>query len=413
MAALAHEAHRVTLLGVLLGEDAIEPHPLALVGADGLRLFLNPTDEPGAACRELGAERGGVRSSAIRGFVGISETYFPIRDFASVFCARPDALRKVESETVEGSAALGPLLDALVVPPPRLERILVVGYSPALPWLLRGIARSVPAIDVRVVLAVSSGEDVKLERWLDSLRYGLEAPASDGETLELPRGGRVTVSTYVGPDRTGFADDVLGEHGADAVVFLSDADAPDADARVSLQALKLVRAACRSGHLETRRRLHLLVELGSMHRGELLRRDLEAIAQGSLELEITRVSTEELKSYFMVQGAIVPGILGLYESLLGEPGQSLALLAVESSDAAPRRYGELREALGGLGCVPIALRLADGSLVTNPRADASYSPRDLRAIFGVADVDALAARLAGRRAAVAEQEKAEPAPTAA
>jgi hypothetical protein len=290
-----------------------------------------------------------------------------------------------------------------------LHRVLVIGYGPALPWLVRGLAEFVPGVEVRIVLAVSSGEESKLGRWLDALRYGLDAPGlAAGSTWRSPGGAAVTVSLYEGPDRTGFAEDAL-EHGADAVVFLSDADTSDPDARVALQALKLVRAATRAGYLEGRP-LHLLVELAAAHRGESLRRDLALVAGAAVDLRVTRVSTEELKSYFMVQGALVPGVVELYESLLAAPGQELVCLPVRSPDTTAIPFGAIRAALTAKRCLPIAIELRDGRLESNPRHDRQVRPAELASIYCIANAEALACDAGGSESA---EERAAPATTAA
>lgn len=392
LAAYAHEAHGVTLIGALLGMGPREQHPLGLVGADGLEVWVNPADDPPAACHSLGAKPGKLPPDTIRGFIGISDNYFPIRDFASSFSRRRPALGGGRSS---GSAAqiADRLATGLAPRPSPLRRVLVVGYGPALPWLVRGLARFVPGVEVRIVLAVSSGEDEKLGRWLDALRYGLESPdLVAGATLRTPGGAVVTVSLYEGPDRTGFAEDALGEHGDDAVVFLSDADAPEPDARVALQALKLVRAASRSGLLQSRP-MHLLVELSAAHRGDALRRDLALAAGPGADLRVTRVSTEEIRSYFMVQGALVPGVIEVYESLLGVPGQELVRLPVDSDDTNPIPYGVLREALAARRCLPIALERRNGEVETNPRHDARIRPSELAAVLCIADAEALRRRV--------------------
>ncbi len=391
LAAHAHARHRVTLLGVLLGTEPVPPHPLGLVGADGLVLWLNPTDHPPLPCHVLGAKRGEIPVSSIRGFVGIAENYFPIRDFALEFeraGTPPD--RGTVAATTPASAER--LVAALAPRSSPLRRVLVVGYGPALPWLVRGLARFVTGVEVRIVLAVSSGQDAKLERWLDALRYGLEIPGlAAGVSRSIPGGGTLTVSTYEGPDRTGFAENALDAHGADAVVFLSDADAPDPDARVALQALKLVRAAGRAGHLEGRP-MHLLVELEAAHRGESLRRELVTVAGPGADLRVTRVSTEEIRSYFMVQGALVPGVIEVYESLLGAPGQELVRLPVESRDDAEIPFAAIRDALVARRCLPIAIEWRDGSLEANPRHDRRVRPSAVTALVCLAKPARFAAK---------------------
>ena len=374
----AHERHRVTLLGVFLG-DRIARLERDLVPVDRLDAWVNPTDP---ASIEGAEALDRIPVSRLQGVFGICDTYVPLRGAARAMLeARVDP-----AETREGHAILD-AIDRGV--DPTMKRIVVVGWGSALPALVDALAHFVPGVHLHVVLGTMPPE---AGRWLR--RLGARAPDADGEgqDAELEGQGRLSVERC---HRDELAELAAGAaSGADAAIFLADLEASDSDATVSMRVLRFAkaldpqaaRARTSTGRVAP---LRLLVELDSRRRGAQLEGHL-AITQARCASELVLVSTEQIKNYFMVHSAFVPGITAIYERLLGSRGQEVVRLPVRPAKkpGATFTFGGLRDALAERHAIPIAL-LVDGALVVNPPHDRRFERRALEAIYAVADMDAL------------------------
>lgn len=422
-----HAADRgLALLGVFLAADPARTNERGLVDTENLVVVWNPFGDLPPEARALGAEPGCAPAGVLRGFIGVSETYVHFRDFARdvVFGRIPvgvDASNPHGSEvatdaaprlagtdgaevgqgapkteeaerppTTEAATVARVVEAASALPVAReshaVERILVVGYSHALPVLLQSVGRRAPESQLHVVLAVPPGDGELLRSRLESLGHGLglsSGPVVPGTPVRLATGGTVLVQAYEGPDRSGFAARCAAGLELDAAVFLSDPEAPDRDARTVLQVLKFCRALDRRSVCHGKP-FRLFVEIRELHRGAGLDRHVRACAPALRGAQVTLVATDLVKNYFMVQGAFVPGVLRLYEALLGGHGQDLVRYVPHAAAPMPSTYGELRARLEAAGVLVVALEHADGEVEVVPPIDRRLSASTLRAVFGIA-----------------------------
>ncbi len=383
----AQERHHVTLLGVFLG-DRIDRKQRDLIPVDLLDAWVNPL----AAAEAEGASAAGrIPVERLQGIFGIADTYVPLR--ASGREVLESDLGAPTSGDLHAAKAVVDSIDREVDPP--MERIVVVGYGHALPALVDALAHFVPGVSVHVVLC---GDSPDAARWLRKCgipKAGGRCAIEGGGTLAIERCERDELSE-VAAERAAVAD---------AAVFLADAGATDSDATVSMRVLRFANALRRGSEKTTeielwpddRERaqdrtampLRLLVELDSRHRGAQLEGHLGG-GMSQAETELVLVSTDQIKNYFMVHSAFVPGVTSIYERLLGSRGQEIVRLPVawlpDSHESFT--FGGLRAALAGRGCIPIALSL-DGELLVNPPCARPLKRADLEAIYAVADMDSL------------------------
>jgi hypothetical protein len=139
----------------------------------------------------------------------------------------------------------------------------------------------------------------------------------------------------------------------------------------------------------------MLVELESLERGERLRSQVDAqtcgLADGQLRL--TLVSTDQIRNYFMVHSAFVPGVTEVYDRLLGSRDQEIVRLDVPGGwTAAPMRFRELVAALGPREAIPIAVEFASGTVRANPKPHETFDASQVRAVIAIAESDQLADR---------------------
>ncbi|HRI71230.1 MAG TPA: hypothetical protein PK156_43655, partial [Polyangium sp.] len=226
-----------------------------------------------------------------------------------------------------------------------------------------------------------------------------------GITLPLEHDGKVTVYTHQGQDLASFAVECT-QRGAPvgAVVFLSEPDAIDRDARTTMRLLRFAQA------LEKRTvrradKLHILAEFASVQKGEHVRRllDPERCGFASVDdLRLTLVSTERIKNYFMVHSAFVPGVTGLYDEILGEDGQEIVRLDLDKHLAKTLdlqvTFNQIREVLAKRQVLPIALEIHSEpnghpqkpktqsvEIVLNPDPERLFPVSVIRAIYAIAE----------------------------
>ncbi|EYF04683.1 hypothetical protein [Chondromyces apiculatus] len=439
MAREAYRARGVILTGIFLGEE--EPHRAlgGLPRVEGLVQWLNPlrTPVPGSPVARFGARAGRIPARKLRGLIGVSAGYAPLRRYGRDLVMGRGMARAEKGEGREeqgereaevgsaGDTAFGSeesrsvarWARGLALTTGAASRVLVVGYSATLPALLHELARFVPGVEVILVLGERGDERMPLGERLGSLGLGLDPaqapPGAEGATAALPHGGRATVYTQTGHDLTSFAvQAVAGSGPLSAAVFLREPEAVDGDARTALRLLRFVRAL-EHRELAPGERLHLVVEFDSVAKGEHIRRLVDAHRcgfDGPEGLRVTLISTERIKNYFMVHSAFVPGVTSLYDEILGEEGQEIVRLDPAREDLAGTPagarlgFGGLLEALAPRGLIPVALEHEDGRVMLNPPPQLAFSLRQIRAVFALAEIQELeppeVAALRARSAAV-------------
>ncbi|WP_104985072.1 hypothetical protein [Sorangium cellulosum] len=382
----------VILAGVFLGDHVPRRREGELVPMEGLAPWLNPALDPpeGSPARALGARAGRVPAARLRGLIGVTATYTPLRRYGRELLMGRGVAAAAEAEPGEAARAWA---GRLSLRRGHLRRVLIVGYSAALPSLLHALGQFVPGIEVTLVLGERGDERMPLPERLASLGLALAPdgppPGQEGAALALPRGGRATVYTQRGQDLASLAVRCAGRGAPPgAAVFLSEPEGLDRDARTAMRLIRFARAL-ESRELAHGGRLHVLAEFSSVAKGEHVRRLLDAGKCGFAgpdRLRLSLVSTERIKNYFMVHSAFVPGVTALYEELLGEGGQDLVRL-----DAPPRaqaagalRFDELRGALELRGAIPMALELDDGAVLLNPEPGAAFPAARIRAVYALA-----------------------------
>ncbi|WP_437732126.1 hypothetical protein [Sorangium sp. So ce1335] len=413
MARAAH-AQGVILAGVFLGDAVPERREGELVPVDGLVQWLNPLLDPpeGSPAWALGARAGRVPARRLRGLIGVSATYAPLRRYGRELLMGRGVAAAADARAAGGSAAAGgseaarAWTEAWAATLSRrrshLDRVLVVGYSPALPSLLHALAQFVPGVDVTLVLGERGDERMPLADRLASLGMTLgpdgPPPGTDGASLSLPRGGRATVFTQRGHDLASLAVRCAARGAPpSAAVFLSEPEGLDRDARTAMRLIRFARAL-ESRELAHGGRLHVLAEFSSVAKGEHVRSLLDAGRCGFAgpdRLRLSLVSTERIKNYFMVHSAFVPGVTTLYEELLGDGGQDLLRIEARPPGAAERAYGAmgfdaLRAALEPRGALPVALELDDGAVLLNPEPGSALPAARIRAVYALARSEDLA-----------------------
>jgi len=208
----------------------------------------------------------------------------------------------------------------------------------------------------------------------------------------------MTVFTHEGPDTAAFAGHVLRRTGSvEAAVFLAEPDAVDRDARTAMRVLRFARAL-HDGDVPRGERLHLVAEFVSIERGVRIEDHLRAHRCGfddARAMRVTLLSTEQIKNYFMVHSAFVPGVTAIYDEILAERGQEIVRIDLPGADApdpdARISLEDLHAALRDRGCIPIAVELADGRVLLNPGPRETFRAADLAGTFAVADTAHLAA----------------------
>jgi hypothetical protein len=154
-------------------------------------------------------------------------------------------------------------------------------------------------------------------------------PGELGRQQTLGSAGKLWLFTTDRPGLADFALKCLRTYGAvDAVVFLSEPEAIDRDARTALRLMRFARGL-EQGHAPRGERLHVVAEFMSLAQGRTVQQHVRRGQCGydeASKLRLTLVSTELIRNYFMVHSAFVPGVTALYEELLSEEGQELVRL---------------------------------------------------------------------------------------
>lgn len=390
--------HRVELIGVLLGPPGARVVSASgAVQTDDLVAWMNPTDRPERdEAVQLGGTAGQVPVATLRGLIGLSETYTEIRSFARSLVRRP--LPVPESTTVAGDVARR-VARELVHDDGGIDRLLVVGLSPALPSMVTELLRFRRSAEV-VLLVPGELEEDELDerlrpiplRWTERTgdldEDGLSVPGRDWGSIRVFRArgsslGRAAVELA----------DRLGE--LDAAVYLSESRAVDPDARTSLRVLRLAQ------HLTERpagctRRISLVVEMRSEDKAEVLHVDIAKIGPAvARHVRLTTLSTERIKSFFMVHSAFVPAVIEIYDELLSEHGNEFLRFDWPGGEGHVV-YAELVRALHDRRVVPLGIELDGGRVVVGPEPRSEIDLSRLTGVFAIGD----GAQDAERRAAL-------------
>jgi hypothetical protein len=399
MARAAYRAYQVVLTGVFLGEAGAPRRELRTGRPDPVPLvqWLNPGSEPCGDPRvvELGGEQGKIPLKTLRGFIGVAESYLPMRRYAHAFLGKRRNARSSE-DAIDNAAAR--VVDSMRLARGVPKRILIVGYSPALRALLDGLVRFVPNADIVVVMGARGDEVLPLPWRLEALGIGLtheeEPPGHAGRQLSLGHGNaHAWIFTHEGPDLAGFAEECVRLTGpVDAAVFLSEPQAVDRDARTAMRLLRFARGL-ETGRVPHGERLHVLAEFTSLGKGERVQEHLDSKKCGFPDescMRVTVVSTEEIKNYFMVHSSFVPGVTALYEELLSDVGQEIVRLDVgEVAGKDAISFAELSEAMRPRDALPIAVELDDGRVLLNPPAKERFRLGRITAVYAIADAQKL------------------------
>ncbi|MGK4002117.1 hypothetical protein WMF31_05800 [Sorangium sp. So ce1036] len=391
MARAAHR-NRVILTGVFLGDEVPRRGKGELVSVEGLVPWVNPLLDPpeGSPAWALGARADRVPARRLRGLIGVTPTYAPLRRHGrELLMGRGIAAAEAPAGPSDAARAWAA---RLCLRRGHLGRVLIVGYSTALPALLHALAQFVPGIEVTLVLGERGDERMPLPERLASLgfRFAPDSPppGAEGATVPLVRGGSATVYTQRGHDLASLAVRCAARGAPpSAAVFLSEPEGLDRDARTALRLIRFARAL-ESRELLHGGRLHVLAEFTSVAKGEHVRSLLDAGRCGFAgpdRLRLSLVSTERIKNYFMVHSAFVPGVTSLYEELLGAGGQEF--LRIEAQEAAQAGgalgFEDLRAALELRGAIPVALELDGGAVLLNPGPEPMPAAQ-IRAVYAVA-----------------------------
>lgn len=387
----AYRKHGVILVGAFLGE----PNPKTesgFVPVETYARWLNPKDPhiKDERVKTLGGKIGMIPTKTLTGLIGICATYAPIHRYSLDLIMGKGFWPVLKRKTELGEGIVERLKGAVRVHHQH-RRVLIVGFSEALPTLLKEIARSMPGVKIVLVLGERGDERKSLDQRLSILGLSADRFAMAKEGMKTVLEGGAVLLTFIqkGQNLSAFAAECVAEIGAvDAAVFVSEPEAADRDARTTMRVLRFVQALERN-EVPKGERLQLLAEFVSEAKGEQVRRFVDAKKcgfAGADRLRLTIVCTERIKNYFMVHSAFVPGVTALYGELLGEGGQSIERLEVPSLEEVPGgSFGflDLIEIFGERGQIPVALEMKDGSLNLNPAPQARFRLNEISAIFAL------------------------------
>lgn len=368
----AWEAHHVVLFGAFLGDKSHS------VSAEKLIPLVNPLAAPeDERLARLGAVAGGVPAAALRGLIGLSPTYGEVRSAA---------MEILDGAVFDTPAEVGPIPEMpLALDDGDVQHVLVFGHNEALPSMLRELLFF--AQGIRIVVVTTDGEGLT-RRIAELPALERTQPAPDLHELRAENDGRVQVVTLASlevPEAVAHPI-VRGGGPYDAIVFLSDPEASDPDARTSMRVLQL-SSRIERGDVPVAERLHVLIEVASPSKGTLVAPRLERLRKGRTQLRTTLVSTQVLKNYFMVHSAFVPGLPAVYEELLNAHGQEFIRLRVTQKwPARPVYFRELLRRLARHRLTPLAVELRDGTLAISPHPDdPPFDGAEITAIYAVGD----------------------------
>jgi hypothetical protein len=385
----------VVVIGLYMGADHATKNARGVVEMDDLVRWLNPADDvTNDGLVALGAKRGLIPTRALRGLIGIAESYLPLRHLAAdVVGTSPSTMTAATSTTATADAdASVHVAKAIGAPPLGPKRVALIGTSDSLPSLLRELSLFVPGVDVVAFMSSRSGEKAALARRLEALKAGFVSgdtlPGERGRQLSLPKGGTLTVFTHDAPDLARFAADRLQSlPPVEAAVFLCEADGTDKDARTAMRVLRFIRLL-ESGTIPRGDKLHLVAEFISIDKGHYLQHHVDVRKCGfssADDLRLTLIAKETIKSYFMVHASFVPGVADIYDELLEERGQDIVRFTWTSAPGTTVAFSAIAAELRGRGAVAIAVeRKSDRSVVIGTD-DVVFDGGDIAGIYAVGE----------------------------
>lgn len=344
-----HEKHGVTLVGAFVADELAQRRDHELVSVSHLESVMNP--------HAPGSEHT-VRADRLQGVFGLAPTYLPLRRAARSLWTATE-LESVQADDRRCADVVFGSQDLYDGP----SRVLIVGQNQSIDALVMALAKFVPG--VRVHLLVKDGDATRL-RLEGELEGEGHCKVREAEDLALAASQAIVDST-------------------EALVFLASRDAAprDLDATTELRVLRFVRAFLGSEKSERATPLTMLVEVDELRRGQTLKANVERLSNG--RIEVTPVSTSEITNYFLVHSAFVPGVMGLYEQLLGERGADLGFVSANATDAAGEvSAAAIRDHLMDRGCVFLGVKVGD-EVRLNPQANERFAASKLRGAFVVAD----------------------------
>jgi hypothetical protein len=392
LAQAAYERHHVLLVGAWLGDEPVRRGPFERISADGLELVLNP----------LANHQKTLPVARVRGFLGIAEAFLPFREaFLALQHSAPTAPYTppaspfsgpgfpAEKQGASDEGLPKDTLDSACGP----RRLLVVGDSAGLPTLLDELARYRSGLEVLLVVDENAWKRSPLRRVVGSRVVELNG-VGHAVLMPLEQGGRLQVVVGEGAELASASVDAVRRFGViEAAVFLSELDAVDRDARTAVRILRFARAL-EASEVPRGSSLHMLAEFVSLERGERIKAHVTAHrcgfpGQGSFRL--TLVSTQQIKNYFMVHSAFVPGVSRVYQALLGAGGQELVRFPLSLSMPGQLGLADFFAPFWARGALPVALELRGGEVLLNPPPHARFAAEAIAAVHLIARRDAAGA----------------------
>jgi hypothetical protein len=378
----AYCAHHVIPLGVIVGNGEWTNDVRRLT------FWLNPLEQPSPEATPFGAQADGVPLTALRGLVAVAPEYAALRRAARSLAAAPGSQCDRACRTTGPPPTLSASLSQEML---ALRRVLVLGDNEVLPAMLENTADFVG--DLEFVVVVPSAQ--RLTRVAAELarRTGQPLPHAGQEySFSLPRRGRVHLCC-ASPDMltAGLEHPWVQAHPLDAVVLLADLEEKDPDAQSALMLLRLLQLV--SEHkLQVGPWFRVVAEALSGPKGELLERRL---SQDS-PVPVRVIPTHQMRAYFLVHSAYVPGSDQVHFELLSPWDQDLCQLTVAPNESSDREltFLELIEALSHQSppVIPFAVRLApshpQAGLVLNPAPQESrlrFRPSQVEAVYAVGE----------------------------
>lgn len=376
-----HLDHSIIYLGVLLGDGS------RTTDVGQMTVWLNPLEEPPEPARQLGGCRGRIPLRSLRGVIAVAQEYQTVRRAAI-------SLLRTGSNQLETSC--GPetqLSPSLCHDMTELRRVLVLGDGELLPGMVENTAAFVPGVEFIVVVPTAERAHQLAAEF--RRRSWPEGTISDQAiTFPLAQSGRLQLFSAAG-DLLGDAltHPLLDHAPLDVVVLIADRQEVDPDAGTALTLLRLLELH-RDGCLFTSARFRVVAEVLSAPKGELLERRLGLKSSAPVRL----VPTQQMRSYFLVHSAYVPGLDRIHLELLTPRRQDFCQLQLSSEPREELSFDELLTQMASASppVIVFALKLADDheqpGLVLNPEAGDSkikFYPSQVEALYAVGETEHL------------------------
>jgi hypothetical protein len=360
-----------------------------------LVVWLNPLEEPPEEAVALGARKGHAPCGSLRGLIAIAPEYATLRLAARESLCNgvpPDATGTCEPAGAGFRARLCRDMD-------ELRRVLVLGVNEHLPTILENTSDFVEGVEIEVVL-----NEPHVLPLCDELRRRLSTPGEDvigGVRFSLRRGGHATVVA----SRVDLLADALEREAAqerplDAVLLLADHRETDPDASTTLTLLRLIE------HLRDRKerlspRFRIVAEVLSAPKGDLLERRL---SQGT-PWPVRVIPTRQMRAYYLVHSAYVPGSDLIHLELVNPSGQDLCQLRLDlEGEDVELDFRTLIDRLSRQDPPVICFAVRLGAdhprvgMMLNPGPEESrvgFTPSQLEAIYAIGETHGFAATSTG------------------